>query len=74
LFAACFIYLFITFTRRRRSDILRSSAVVRRCVLGKDTQCWFPPWSQAVYLLWWSSLTKDMPTEQASVWYDRHRA
>jgi len=24
----------------------------------------FPPWGQAVYLLWWPSLTKDMQTEQ----------
>jgi len=47
-------------------------AVARRCVLGKDTYCCFPPWSQAVYLLWWPSLTKDMQTEQLLCWSGMH--
>jgi len=43
-------------------------------VLGKDIKCCFPPWDQAVYLLWWPSLTKDMQTEQLlGVVYNRHR-
>jgi len=29
---------------------------------------------QAVYLLWWPSLTKDMQTEQLLCWSGRHRA
>jgi len=35
-----------------------------------------PLWGQAVYPLWWPSLTKDMQTEQLLCWewYDRHRA
>jgi len=43
-------------------------AVTCRCVLGKDTKCYFQPWGQALYLLWWSSLTKDMQTEQVLCW------
>jgi len=31
--------------------------------LGKTFNAAFPPWSQAVYPLWWPSLTKDMQTE-----------
>jgi len=28
----------------------------------------FPSWGQAVYLLWWPSLTKDMQSEQLLCW------
>jgi len=33
-----------------------------------------PSWGQAIYPLWWPSLTKDC-TQNSSVleWYDRHR-
>jgi len=43
-------------------------AVARRCVLGKDTYCYIPSWGQAVYQLWWPSLTKDIQTEQLLHW------
>jgi len=43
-------------------------AVVRCCIFGKNTSWYFPSWSQAVYPLWWPSLTKDMQTEQLLCW------
>jgi len=52
-------------------------AVACRCTLGKDTKCYFPLWGQALYLLWWPSLTKVMQTELTAFvleWYARHRA
>jgi len=42
-------------------------AVARRCVL-ENTLNAISPWGQAVYLLWWPSLTKDMQTEQLLCW------
>jgi len=39
----------------------------RRCILRKR-HCYFPSCGQAVYLLWWSSLTKGMQTEQLLCW------
>jgi len=42
----------------------------------KQSSNHFPLWGQAVYPLWWLSLTKDMQTDQLLCWewYDRHRA
>ena len=34
---------------------------LRRCALGNDTLRFH--WGQAVYWLWWPSLTKDLQTE-----------
>ena len=36
---------------------------MRHCVLGKDILRLFPIGGQAVYQLWWPSLTKDLQTE-----------
>jgi len=38
--------------------------------LGKALKYYFPSWGQAIYSLWWSSLTKDMQTEQFLCWSD----
>jgi len=43
---------------------LTPDAVACLYVFRKDALCCFPPWGQAVYPLWWPSLTKDMQTEQ----------
>jgi len=47
---------------------LTPDVIVRHCVLWKDTLCCFSLWGQAVYSLWWPSLTKDMQTEQLLCW------
>jgi len=53
---------------RLQSLGLIPDAVAHRCVLGKDTYCCFPLCGQAVYPLWWPSLTKDMQTEELLCW------
>ena len=40
---------------------------MRRGVLGKNTLNDIFHWSQAVYPLWWPSLTKDLQTELKKV-------
>jgi len=37
--------------------------------LGKTLKAvGFPSWGQAIYQLWWPSLTKDLQTEQLLYW------
>jgi len=45
-------------------DSLCGSASLCPC---KGKYC-FPPWTQAIYPLWWPSLTKDVQTEQLLCW------
>jgi len=68
------MYLMLTRAEINRIERLQNrvsipyAMIARRCVLGKDNLCYFPPWGQAVYPLWWPSLTKDMQTEQLRCW------
>jgi len=41
----------------------------------RNTPNAMPSWHQAVYLLWWPSLTKHCKQDHSMLeWYDRHRA